>query len=63
MVGLGRVGLAVARRALGLEMKVVGYDPFLSAEKALTFGVESVAKLVDLWGQCDYITIHTPRSD
>ena len=63
VVGLGRVGLAVAKRAQGFEMKVVGYDPFLSAEKALTFGVESVAKLDDLWGQCDYITIHTPLSD
>ena len=62
VVGLGRVGLAVAKRALGFEMKVIGYDPFLSAEKALTFGVESVAKLDDLWGQCDYISIHTPLS-
>ncbi len=62
VVGLGRVGLAVAKRALGFEMKVIGFDPFLSAEKALTFGVESVAQLDDLWGQCDYITIHTPLS-
>jgi len=62
VVGLGRVGLAVARRALGFEMQVVGFDPFLSAEKALTHGVESVARLDDLWGRCDYITIHTPLS-
>jgi len=62
VVGLGRVGLAVAKRAAGFDMKVVGYDPFLSAEKALTHGVESVADLGDLWGICDYITIHTPLS-
>ncbi len=62
VVGLGRVGLAVARRAVGFEMKVVGFDPFLSAEKALTFGVESVPRLDDLWGLCDFITIHTPLS-
>ena len=62
VVGLGRVGLAVARRALGFEMNVVGYDPFLSAEKAHTLGVEAIAKLDDLWGRCDFITIHTPLS-
>ena len=62
VVGLGRVGLAVAKRASGFDMKVVGYDPFLSPEKALTHGVESIADLADLWGRCDYITIHTPLS-
>jgi D-3-phosphoglycerate dehydrogenase len=62
VIGLGRVGLAVARRALGFDMKVVGYDPFLSAERALALGVQSVTSLDDLWGQCDYITIHTPLS-
>ncbi len=62
VVGLGRVGLAVAKRAAGFDMKVIGFDPFLSPEKALSHGVESVAKLEDLWGFCDYITIHTPLS-
>ncbi len=60
VVGLGRVGLAVARRAQGFGMIVAGFDPFLSAEKALEFGVESVARLDDLWGRCDFITLHTP---
>jgi D-3-phosphoglycerate dehydrogenase len=60
VVGLGRVGLAVARRALGFEMTVLGFDPFLSAEKAREFGIESVARLDDLWGRCDYVTLHTP---
>ncbi len=62
VVGLGRVGLAVAKRALGFDMKVVGFDPFLSPEKALALGIESVTRLDDLWGLCDYLTIHTPLS-
>jgi D-3-phosphoglycerate dehydrogenase len=61
VVGLGRVGLTVAKRAIGFGMTVVGYDPFLSAEKALEHGVES-APLDDLWGRCDFITLHTPMT-
>ena len=60
IVGLGRVGLAVAKRAQGFDMKVVGFDPFLSAERAAELGIESVSPLDDLWGRCDYITLHTP---
>ncbi len=62
IVGLGRVGLAVAKRAQGFDMEVVGFDPFLSAERAQELGVESVPRLSDLWGRCDYITLHTPLS-
>ena len=60
IVGLGRVGLAVAKRAQGFDMKVVGFDPFLSAERAAEHGIESVSPLDDLWARCDYITLHTP---
>jgi D-3-phosphoglycerate dehydrogenase / 2-oxoglutarate reductase len=60
VIGLGRVGLAVAQRARGFELKVVGFDPFLSAERALELGIESVPRLDDLWGRCDFITLHTP---
>jgi len=62
IVGLGRVGLAVAKRALGFDMTVVGFDPFLAADRAAELGVESVPRLDDLWGRCDYITLHTPLS-
>ncbi len=62
IVGLGRVGLAVAKRAQGFDMDVVGFDPFLSAERAQELGVESVPRLSDLWARCDYITLHTPLS-
>src|SRR5262249_37613111 len=60
VIGLGRVGLAAARRALGLGMTVVGFDPFLAAEKAQELGIESVRRLDDLWGRCDFLTLHTP---
>ena len=62
IVGLGRVGLAVAKRAQGFDMEVVGFDPFLSHERAAEYGIESLS-LEDLWPRCDYITVHTPLSD
>jgi D-3-phosphoglycerate dehydrogenase len=43
-------------------MKVIGFDPFLSAERAAELGIESVSPLDDLWARCDYITLHTPLS-
>ncbi|QDV34222.1 phosphoglycerate dehydrogenase [Tautonia plasticadhaerens] len=60
IIGMGRVGQAVAQRALGFEMRVLGFDPFLSAERATELGIESIPHLHQLWGQCDYITLHTP---
>lgn len=61
IVGLGRVGLAVAKRAQAFDMQVVGFDPFLSHERAAEFGIQSLA-LEALWPLCDYITVHTPMS-
>lgn len=63
VVGLGRIGQEVAKRALGLEMKVLGYDPFLSAERAAKQGIESVPTVDDLIEHCDYLTVHTPLTD
>jgi D-3-phosphoglycerate dehydrogenase len=60
VVGLGRVGVAVARRAAAFGMKIVGFDPFLAPERALELGIESVRVLSDLWPTCDFITLHTP---
>ena len=62
IVGLGRVGLAVAKRAQGFDMKVVGVDPFLSPDRASKLGIESVPTRDELWGRCDYVTLHTPLS-
>jgi D-3-phosphoglycerate dehydrogenase len=60
IIGMGRVGQTVAKQALGFSMRVIGFDPFLSAERATELGIESVPHLHQLWGQCDYITLHTP---
>jgi D-3-phosphoglycerate dehydrogenase / 2-oxoglutarate reductase len=62
VVGLGRVGLAVAKRAQGFDMEVIGFDPFLSHERAAEYGIQSVS-LEEMWSRCDFITVHTPLSD
>jgi D-3-phosphoglycerate dehydrogenase len=63
VIGLGRVGREVARRATGLDMKVVGFDPFLAPDRAAQLGIESVADLDQLLPRCDYLTVHTPLID
>lgn len=60
VVGLGRIGLSVARRAVALEMTVIGYDPFFSAEKAAEQGIELVRDVDELIPRVDYLTVHTP---
>lgn len=60
VVGLGRIGMAVARRAAGLEMKVLGFDPFLSAERAAQEGIELHRDLDEMLPKCDFLTVHTP---
>jgi D-3-phosphoglycerate dehydrogenase len=62
VIGCGNVGSIVADRALGLKMKVVAYDPYLSAERALDLGVEKV-ELDELWRRADFITLHTPLTE
>lgn len=63
VVGLGRVGMAVAQRALGMEMKVVGYDPFLSPERAQELGIQTVENVEDIFPLVDIVTVHVPLSD
>ncbi len=62
IIGCGNVGSIVADRAIGLKMKVIAYDPYLSAERALNLGVEKV-DLDELWRRADFITLHTPLTD
>src|SRR5579864_9543338 len=62
VVGCGNVGSVVADRAIGLKMKVVAYDPFLSPERAVEMGVEKV-ELDELLARADFITLHTPLTD
>src|SRR5213080_3648473 len=62
IIGCGNVGSIVADRALGLKMKVIAYDPFLSAERAVNLGVEKI-ELDELWRRADFITLHTPLTE
>jgi len=62
IVGCGNIGSIVADRALGLKMKVVAFDPFLSVERAREIGVEKV-ELDELLRRADFISLHTPLTD
>ncbi|NBC33160.1 MAG: phosphoglycerate dehydrogenase [Alphaproteobacteria bacterium] len=62
LIGCGNIGAIVADRALGLHMKVVAYDPYLSPERALELGVEKV-EFEELLRRADFISLHTPLTD
>jgi D-3-phosphoglycerate dehydrogenase len=62
IIGCGNIGSIVAERALGLKMKVVAFDPFLTPERAEKLGVEKV-ELDQLFPRADFITLHTPMTD
>ena len=62
VIGAGNIGSIVVDRALGLRMKVIAFDPFLSPERAKDIGVEKV-ELDDLLKRADFITLHTPLTD
>ena len=62
IIGLGRVGSEVARRAASFNMHLLGYDPFVSQDFARNMGVELVS-LQELYRRSDFITVHTPMTD
>lgn len=62
IIGLGKVGAEVARRAAAFDMKLIAYDPFISVEYADRLGVE-VIPLDDLLGRADFLTVHVPLTD
>ncbi|MBL4784130.1 MAG: phosphoglycerate dehydrogenase [Cohaesibacteraceae bacterium] len=62
IIGCGNIGAIVANRALGLKMKVIAFDPFLSAERAIDLGVEKI-ELDQLLARADFISLHTPLTD
>ncbi len=62
VVGLGRVGREVARRATGLDMKVIGFDPFFSPDFAGKLGIETAVDLNGLLPRVDFLTVHTSLS-
>ena len=63
IVGLGRIGQAVAKRALAFDMRVMGFDPFLSQERAKELGIELVGTVRGMLPEVDYLTVHTPLTD
>jgi D-3-phosphoglycerate dehydrogenase len=62
VVGLGRIGREVAKRAQSFGMKIVGFDPFVSAAQARELGIEPAA-LPELLAQADFVTLHVPGGD
>jgi D-3-phosphoglycerate dehydrogenase len=62
LIGCGNIGSIVADRAIGLRMKVIAYDPFLTPDRAVDLGVEKV-DLDELLSRADFITLHTPLTD
>lgn len=60
VVGLGRIGREVARRAQAFQMRVIGYDPFVSPEQASKLGIEYVDEVNAMLPCVDYLTVHTP---
>jgi D-3-phosphoglycerate dehydrogenase len=62
ILGFGRIGQLVAQRARGFDMRVVAYDPFVSAERMRDLGVEKMESSDDLYARADIVTIHLPKT-
>src|SRR5438094_3803071 len=60
VIGMGRIGSELARRAIAFGMRVVAYDPYLSATRSRAFAVELVDELDDLLAGTDFMSLHTP---
>ena len=63
LIGFGRIGQQVARRALGLGMRVIAYDPFVGEDRFRELGIEHATTLEDVYGVADVISLHSPLSD
>ncbi len=63
VLGFGRIGQQVARRALGLGMRVVAYDPFVAKERFRELGAERVESPGEVWKAADFLTLHLPLTD
>ena len=63
VLGFGRIGQQVARRALGLGMRVVAYDPFVAKERFRELGAERVESPADVYGAAEFVTLHLPLTE
>ena len=63
VIGFGRIGQQVSRRAVGLGMRVLAYDPFVSEERFRDLGVERAETLDEVLGAADVVTLHAPLTD
>ena len=63
VIGCGNIGSVVATRGIGLKMKVIAYDPFLSVQRAQELGVEKIEEVEDLLARADFVTLHLPKTD
>jgi D-3-phosphoglycerate dehydrogenase / 2-oxoglutarate reductase len=63
VLGFGRIGQQVARRAAGLGMRVVAYDPFVAPDRFRELGVERVDRAEDVYAAADFLTLHLPLAD
>lgn len=63
VIGLGRIGMAVVKMALGFNMKVIGYDPFAVPKEADQLGVDVTDSLERIYQEADFISLHVPRNE
>ena len=63
LIGLGRIGLAVAKMAKGFNMKILGYDPLAAPPDAEKLGIEVTENLENIFKEADYISVHIPKND
>ena len=63
ILGLGRIGREVAKRALAMQMRVIGYDPMLPPDRVRQWGIEPAAEIAQVLPACDILTIHIPLTE
>lgn len=63
VIGMGRIGMAVVKMALGFGMKILGYDPFAVPKEAEELGIEVVSDLDEIYKRSDFISLHIPRTE